>query len=206
MTVAQQDPGIVEVSLPRLEICTMEMELVGDSPLILNRFPEKARREIEGKQAQEASVGRKKRKPKEEYKASLYEHPKGGYGFPAGGLKQAAIRGSKAAGAVMADMRGAFHVVGDGEEQVVKINGKPSMRTDMVRLKGTVADIRYRGQFKEWSMTLLVRYNARAVSPVQIINFFQLAGFGVGIGEWRPQHNGQMGMFHVAVEGEGNGK
>lgn len=197
------DAVIEEITLPQLEICTMELKLIGDSPLISNQFPEKARKQMEDKHKGAASAGRPKRKPKEEYKASLYTHPGGGYGFKATAFKLSAIRGAKAAGAIMADMRGAFHVIGVGEDQLVQITGKPSMRTDMVRLaKGGTCDLRYRGQFKEWSTTLLIKYNARAVTPAQIINFFRLAGFGVGIGEWRCEHGGQYGAFHVAIESE----
>lgn len=206
MSVEQAEGGgttmVEEVTLPALDIKTMELKLIGDSPMIQHKFSEKARKQIEEKQAQKASAGRKKRDPKAEYKASMHEYPGGGYGFPAGGIKKAAIRGVKMAGAVMTDMRAAFHVVGEGDDQLVKIDGKPSMRTDMVRLQGNSADIRYRGQFKKWSAKLLIRYNARAVSPEQIANFFRLGGFGNGLGENRPQYGGSYGMFHVAMEDE----
>ena len=45
-------------------------------------------------------------------------------------------------------------------------------------------------------------YNASAVSPEQIINYFNIGGFGVGVGEWRPEKDGQWGRFHVATDGE----
>ena len=35
------------------------------------------------------------------------------------------------------------------------------------------------------------------VTAEQLIGFFNLAGFSVGIGEWRPERNGDHGMFHV---------
>ena len=47
-----------------------------------------------------------------------------------------------------------------------------------------------------------VRFNANVLSAEQIINLFNTAGFGVGIGEWRSEKDGQHGLFHVATVGE----
>jgi hypothetical protein len=47
-----------------------------------------------------------------------------------------------------------------------------------------------------------VRFNANVLSAAQIVNLFNTAGFGVGIGEWRPEKDGQFGMFHVATADE----
>jgi hypothetical protein len=72
------------------------------------------------------------------------------------------------------------------------------MREDMVRLQGSTADIRYRGQFVEWSAAVPVLVNTVALSIEQLANLFVLAGFAVGVGEWRPERNGQYGRFEVA--------
>ncbi len=40
--------------------------------------------------------------------------------------------------------------------------------------------------------------NSGAISAEQIANLLNTAGFGVGIGEWRPEKNGSYGRFHVA--------
>ena len=59
------------------------------------------------------------------------------------------------------------------------------------------ADLRYRGEFKEWATTLHIRYNAKAMSMEQIINLFNIGGFACGVGEWRPSKDGAFGTFHV---------
>ena len=93
-------------------------------------------------------------------------------------------------------MNGAFHI--DGE--FVEINGVPDMREDMVTVGGISrsADIRYRGEFKEWDATFAVRYNAAVVSLEQLVNLFNLGGFCCGLGEWRAEKGGCYGMFHIA--------
>ena len=73
-----------------------------------------------------------------------------------------------------------------------------TMREDPVILNGKTADLRYRAEFTNWSCTLMIRYNKNTYSPEQIINLFNTAGFGVGVGEWRVERNGSNGMFHVA--------
>ena len=86
--------------------------------------------------------------------------------------------------------------------ELVRIEGEPRMREDMVRIAMGTADIRYRGEFTEWRVEVPISYNADVISPAQIANLFNIAGFGVGVGEWRPQRNGSYGRFHVANEAE----
>ena len=95
----------------------------------------------------------------------------------------------------MTEARGTFHINGE----FIRIKGEPTMREDMVKVGMGSADLRYRAEFKEWSMTFQVRYNRSMLTAEQIINLFNIAGFGNGIGEWRPQRNGAFGMFHVQV-------
>ena len=82
--------------------------------------------------------------------------------------------------------------------ELVEIVGEPTMREDMVRVGMGVADLRYRGEFKKWQCKIPLRYNANVLSLEQILNIFDTAGFSTGVGEWRPQKNGDYGMFHVA--------
>jgi hypothetical protein len=72
------------------------------------------------------------------------------------------------------------------------------MREDMVRVGMGSADLRYRGEFKEWKTTFSIRFNKNVLSIEQIVLLFNTAGFAIGVGEWRPEKNGSHGMFHVA--------
>jgi hypothetical protein len=164
------------------------------------------------KQMKKAKTAKEAKNPAADYLDSLYwlsprpageaspDHVVDGrFGFPSIAFKAAAVGACRFTdGLKMTFARGAFHV--DGE--LIEIEGSPEMREDMVSLSNGVADIRYRGEFKKWSVTLPVSYNASAISPEQIMNMFNLAGFGVGVGEWRPEKNGGYGRFHVASESE----
>lgn len=191
------DPVAIEV--PRIDVRQLEITLIGDSPLISHKWSEKAKKQMLDKQMKVAKTAKEAKDPEADFRESLYEHPDGGYGFPCVAFKAAAVSACRFAdGVKMTEARGAFHVNGE----LAKIEGGPTMREDMVRIAMGTADIRYRGEFKEWRTTLSISYNASALSVSQIINLFNLAGFGVGVGEWRPEKDGQFGRFHVQTDGE----
>lgn len=196
--VRQRTPTAA-IELPQMDIRELRFRLIGDSPLISHRWSEKAREQMLAKQMKKAKLGKEAKDPERDYKESLYVHPDGGYGFPAVAFKSAAITAcSQVDGLTKVLSRSAFHIPGE----LVKIEGEPRMREDMVRVGMGTADIRYRGEFPDWSCEIQLRYNATALSAEQILNLFRIAGFGVGVGEWRPERNGSYGMFHVEGESE----
>ena len=188
------------IELPRINLQHVEVTLIGDSPLICHRWSEKAKKAILDKQMKKASKGKVAKDPEQDFLDSLYPHPDGGYGFPAVAFKAAAVDAcSQIGGITKVQARASFHVMCE----MVKIEGsEPTPREDMVRIAMGTSDIRYRGQFENWRVTLPIRYNPDLLSIEQICNLFTYAGFGVGVGEWRPQKNGNYGMFHVATSDE----
>lgn len=199
-------PAPAHVEIPALRINTIKVRLIGDSPLICHAWSEKAKRQILDKQMKRAKQAKAAKDPVEDYAESLYwlsKRPKalteksiasGKFGMPSVAFKSAAVDAcSHVSDLTKVEARGAFHVVGE----MVEIQGKPAMREDMVRIGMGVADIRYRGEFKEWSVELTIRFNPNVLSAEQITNLFNVAGFAIGVGEWRPQRDGSFGMWHV---------
>lgn len=189
-----------EITIPALNEQRVDIELVGDSPLICHRWSEKAKKEMLDKQMKKAKNVKEAKDPKKDFEASLYKHPDGGYGFPSIGFKAAAVTACTSVGSMTkTGARQSFHVM----DELVKIKGdKPTMREDMVRIGMGTADLRYRGEFKKWSVKLTVRFNADLMSAEQLCHLFNIAGFAVGVGEWRPERNGSYGMFHVKIGGD----
>jgi hypothetical protein len=72
------------------------------------------------------------------------------------------------------------------------------MRRDPVRLASGVTSLTYRPQFFPWKMDIPVMYNAAIISQEQVVNLFQMAGFSVGLGDWRVDKNGTFGQFKIA--------
>lgn len=187
----------VAIELPKLNIKTVEITLIGDSPLISHAWSKKAKEEMLAKQMKKAKAGKEAKDPEKDFQESLYHLEDGGYGFPAVAFKAAAVTACTSVGSITkVAARQSFHVEGD----MVRIHGsEPRKREDMVRIGMGTADIRYRGEFWPWWVVLKVRHNANVLSAEQITNLFNTAGFGVGIGEWRPERDGQFGRFRVAT-------
>jgi hypothetical protein len=190
---------VIEVKPINIKFTTIN--IVGDTPLIVHAWSEKVKKEMLDKQMKKAKTARGAKDPQEEYRSAFYYLPDGRYGFPAVGFKTAAVSagGRFSEGLKMTELRGAFFVDGVDGTDLVAIEGEPTMREDMVRVGMGTADIRYRPEFRTWAASLRVRFNADKISIEQLVNLMNLAGFGVGIGEWRPERDGQFGCFHVEL-------
>lgn len=201
------------IVIPAIKIEKFTVDIIGDTPLISHAWSQKAKQMMLAKQMKKATAGKETRKPMFEFAESLYwlsEKPDlknmtedeiwdatqtGKFGFPVLAFKSAAVDAAYQQKIVdkKTTLRGSFHIEGEFAE----INGKPSIREDMARIGMGTADLRYRGEFKDWSTTLTIRYNTAAASPEQIINALNVGGFACGVGDWRPAKDGTYGMFHI---------
>ena len=216
--MAKKTTEIIEIQPIKLQ--KVNIRIVGDTPLIMHAWSEKAKREMLDKQTKATKTkAREAKSPVEDFIRSMYwltplpsEMTEAGFdaaiaagakfGFPVTAIKQAAISAAYRLGWVpdKMSMRGAFFIDGD-ENQMVEIHSDtPVMREDMVRVGMGTADIRYRGEFRNWSTDLTITYNANGKYSIeQIINIINAGGYSCGIGEWRPERDGQNGMFHVGA-------
>ena len=125
------------------------------------------------------------------------------FGFPITAFKQAAISAAYRMGWVKDKMglRGAFFLdgtAGDSGDMVEITGSVPTIREDMVRVGMGVADIRYRGMFETWAADITMRYNKNGQFSVEnLLNILNAGGTICGAGEWRPEKDGQFGMYHV---------
>jgi hypothetical protein len=199
--MATTKTAVAEVQ--RIKVVEADVKIKGLSPLIMHRWSEKARKEMLDKQMKK-TVKKEAKSPEEQYEASVYRFNDGRIGFPADAFKKAMIRGAKQIGLVMTDARTSFFVHGEycerDDRDLVEITGDVQPREDMVRLNGSTADIRFRGQVLEWSATLHISYNESITSFDHIVNMLVAAGYGVGVGEWRPEKDGTFGRFEVVTD------
>lgn len=206
---------VEKVLIPKPNLRTFEVVLRGTSPLIVHRFSEKARQQIEDKQAKKANKAKAKRDPEFEYLAACYVFPgheagKPGckYGIPATMIKAALVAACRYIdGFPMTKARGAIHVMAE-EGNLVELRCKKMQRDDQpVRLagRGSPLDMRYRPEFLDWWVKPTIKYNADVVSAEQICNLLMIAGFSCGFGELRPGSEsgpgGSCGMFTVETAG-----
>ncbi len=229
---------IIEIKPVQME--TVSLTIVGDTPLIVHKWSEKARREL----LKGTGIGKKvPRNMYAEAAATLWwmdiaHDPfsmayKGGnittfddwiekykgygqedylrdvsgarFGFPVTAIKKAAISAAyrNEMSKDKVSLQGCFFIPGEGEDQLAEIicDGVPSIREDSVKVGMGTADLRYRAQFENWRMNILLHYNVNGrLSLSDIINIINLGGQTNGIGEWRIEKSGQFGMFHVKAD------
>lgn len=206
------------IEIRPIEIQKATIRIVGDTPLIMHAWSEKAKREMLEKQMKATKTkARDAKNPVEDFIRSMYwltEMPhdmtEAGFEkaiaegarfcFPVTAIKQAAISAAYRMGWTKdkMSMRGVFFIDGDDDQMVEIHSDPPVMREDMVKVGMGTADIRYRGEFRNWYADLNVTFNQSGqYSFEQIVNIINAGGFVCGIGEWRPERDGQYGMYHV---------
>jgi len=182
---------------------TMIVPIVGITPLIVSKFSEKAKRKM-----LDAQQGRKSpkeiRDPNADYEASLYRLPDG-YGFPTTAFKLATVGAARFYGkdVQMTSLRQFLWFAGEmsdiESQSLVRIDGEPKMREDYVRLAGPSrgADLRYRGEFRDWQAALRITYVTSSLSRESVLSLVDAGGMGVGVGEWRPERKGDFGVYEI---------
>lgn len=213
------------VEIKPIELQPVQVTIVGDTPLIMHAWSEKAKRQmLEAQMGKAKGKQREKKSPAQDFIDSMYwltEKPntadidsedgkldafyaaiqKGAkFGFPVTALKQAAISASYRKGWTKDKMslRGVFFIDGGYGDFMEIISDNPIMREDMTKIGMGVADIRYRGEFRNWKATFTLQYDINGqYSLSNILNILNAGGTVCGLGEWRVERDGRFGMFHV---------
>ena len=193
------------IVIDRIGVETIKVPIIGTSPLIVHRWSDKAKRQM-----LDAQQGKKKvkehRDPQADYKNSFYriadDTNPDRYGFPVTAFKQATIGGARFydKSVTMTALRQAMFFRGiitkADPQQLVEIHGEPHMREDVVRV-GQGTDLRYRGEFTEWTTELTITFVTSMLDRNSLLSLVEAGGMGVGVGEWRPQKSGEFGTYVI---------
>lgn len=189
------------VQITQLAAETIRVPIIGTSPLLVHRFSEKAKRQM-----LDNMQGRKSPKeakdPQAEYEGAFYRlKGDSGYGFPATAFKLATVGGARFYSQVTMTALKQFMFfqgeAGEDGQPLVPITGDPEMREDVVRVGRGGTDLRYRPIFYEWSATLVVTYVLSALTKGSVLSLIDAGGMGVGVGEWRPEKDGNFGTYRI---------
>lgn len=192
------------IRLDRIARPIAQFTVEGIAPLATHAWSEKARKMM--REAQQ-SRSRKKKEPKDpqaEYEAAFYRLEDGTPGIPAAAFKKAIIDGARSFdGVTMAMLKQSVYVIGEGTEQLLRIDGEPEIWESAVRVGMGVADLRYRPRFFPWSVTLRVQFNANVLDVDAVATLLDAGGMA-GVGEWRPSSpkssTGSYGTFRVVTQ------
>lgn len=215
------------IHIPKLRYRVLHITVESKTPLIVHAWSAKAVRMMLDKQMGIPSAGREKKDPFQDFKESLYYLPDNkGLGMPAPCFKAAIVTAANDVEMKMTEIKRNCHV----NSYLVPINAPPvqekdfsewdkkylkdlkwhhehgaHIRMDLVRLESGVADVRFRGEFLQWSCDLEIEFNEAIISPAQLTNLVQAAGQS-GIGEWRPSspnvRSGEFGRFFIKQQGQ----
>lgn len=195
--------GVI-VGLKPLKVGTMKVTIRGLAPLIVHAWGKKALEEMLTSQQmtkeekKKAKEKRKAKDPKSDFEEARYIID-GRHSFPTIAVKKAMVDAGYILGISRAVTRQAVFIVGDYFE--IK-HAACVMREDTVRVGpfgNRQADLRYRPEYQGWSADLEFRFRYDMIDQEQLIALLQNAGFSVGLGEWRPQKDGQFGTFEVVI-------
>jgi hypothetical protein len=190
---------IQKIEIPQLKIGVVPLRLSGEE-LIMNAFSEKSKREMLDKQMGAARMKKDNKDPKECFERARLLNSAEQDCVQANGIKLCFVNAARfTQGLPMTVLYPGIFVRGT----LLPIKYKKLvMREDVVRVgkfPNKTADLRYRPAYMNWSVDVDVEFNAHVFNASQIVNLATLAGFHIGLGEWRPEKKGQFGRFQIEV-------
>lgn len=199
MATSNKVEGLVEIESIPAE--TIRVPIVGTSPLVVHRFSEKAKRQMLDNM-QGRKTPKQNKDPEAEYQAAFYWMKDGVTpGFPVIAFKAATVGAARFYGNLtMTSLKQSMFFageLGDDGRMLTAIYGEPTMREDVVTVGRSGSDLRYRPQFKEWSAVLDITYVKSMLTQGSLLSLLDAGGMGVGVGEWRPERDGDFGQFRV---------
>jgi hypothetical protein len=179
-------------------MASIELRVQGTSPLVMHKWSEKAKAQMRRKHAGDKSKNRDVRDPEAECESATYRLSDERVGIPAVAFKKAMITATdKDMGLPKTLVRKGLFIHADESDLIAIETPGVKMREDVVRVGMGSTDLRYRPEFREWGATLRLDFDQDLLTAESVVNLLNRAGFGVGIGENRPEKGGDWGRFEV---------
>lgn len=170
-------------------------EINGTAPLLQNKFSQKAIDEMLRKHMG-LSVVRDKKIPSECIKNATIYNDDGMVCIPPTAIKKAILSASTQVKSFKkTQLRTSIFI--EGGSIPIKYS-RMVEQMDMVRTSGIgrTPDVRFRPRFEGWSAMLGIIFSE--IIPVETISDLLIRAGKVGVGEWRPEHDGTYGTFEVS--------
>lgn len=199
----EQRIEVMEISIARSNFC-----LLGRSPLIMHRMPEKAWHELllpAPKKNAAERIMTLKHDPIAEFRSSVYRNRDADaptrFHMPNGAFKKAlASAAIDIPGATKSQIGRLTDIEGE-----VFIYGLPLVHCAIVRQSGMTRtpDVRTRAAFRTWACRIKISYVANLIIERQVANLLNAAGTIIGIGDNRPEKGADsFGKWEVVDESD----
>ena len=182
------------------QVVRLQVRIVGISPYISHAWDEKQKRAIREKHAGKLTKDRDPRDPQSEGERAAYRTADGKYGIPALAIKSAILQAAhKDLGIPRTLVSKAVFIHCDDPDKILplRLEAEPQIQEDVVRLSNTSTDLRYRPYYYQWAVDLTFDMDVELLQVNDLLNLISRAGFGVGVGEWRPEKGGEYGRFEI---------
>lgn len=205
MAVAKKAESVT-ISAPNIR--AIQVRIVGDTPLMMARFSQKAMQAMADVMTGTTKKGsRKARDPKDfeedyeqaKHKALVGKGETEWIGIPCSALRAALISACRLTGFTMTRAKLSLFVIPEGIDKVDKVPlfrvyGEPEMNISSVRNATGVFDLRARPLWEQWYAEPQIRFDADQFSTEDVLNLLRRAGMQVGLLEGRPDSKNSAGM------------
>lgn len=173
-----------------------------NSPLVMHAWGKKALEMLRLTPAERRKVKKEARDPEMEAIAATYFTADGEVGVNAMAIKSSLLTAAhKDFGIARTAVMKALFLYAPDESGCLPLEYESTaIREDCVRVGQGQTDLRYRPEFRGWRTRIKFDIDTRILNPEDVIHLANNAGFGVGIGEWRPEKGGEWGRFEVDTE------
>jgi hypothetical protein len=187
----------VEVNVQRIALVTTNFKIQGTSPLLMDKFPEEVKKQIEDKQTGKSQTKKKNRDIAKEIEQAVHKTSDGKIGYPAVGFKAGLIESTSFVGdkSFSKKLLKGIQIV-NAVEGLVPIEFK---KKDIL-VHNIQSNTKHTPQFHNWECNLQIQYDSNNISAEDLANLINYAGFYYGIGIWSPRckSGGSYGMYQLA--------
>ncbi len=190
-----------EVSIAPIEVAKAIFQIVGKTPLLMDKMSKKVLKEIEDKQTGKSRTkGKKTRDIEEEMETAIHKTSDGIIGFPAAGFKAGIIEATSFVGNLkFPNKKQAKGLkILNGIDGLIPIKFK---KKDIL-IHNIGSNTKHTPQFHDWSCDLEIQWDNNNFSASDIAVLINYAGFYSGIGIWSPRckSGGDFGMYELATK------
>lgn len=187
----------VGIRVQQIDLTTVNFKITGTSPLLMDKFPEEVKKQIEEKQTGKSKAKKQLRDIDKETISAIHKTTEGQIGYPSIGFKAGLIESTSFIGDKMFSkklLRG-IQIV-NAVEGLVPIEFK---KQDVLS-HSIQSNTKYSPQFHDWSCILQIQFDKNNISTEDIASLINYAGFYYGIGIWSPRckSGGGYGMYKLA--------
>lgn len=179
-------------------------KIIGTKPLVIHRFSEKIKKQMQKKQEEGKSASsRKNREPQDTdqlFNDARYISKQGWDGFHAGSVRNACISACRLVGFKMVLAKLSLFVEEDGWDAteptipLIKIIGKPEKLESIARVETGQPYVTIRAAYNPWSANVKIRWDADQFRLEDVTNLLTRVGMQVGICEGRPDSRNSPGQ------------